>query len=232
MRIKFFMAALVASSVIVGSFSIAFADSVIDFGASGVSGTVSYAGGTDPLIGSAIQIEQILGIDTSSNPGVVGDCISCTVSFNTGTASGTAGTWDWGAGAGNFLTITGGIDFPGGSPNDIAAGSILLTGTFGSAEVIKSGTSFRISVLGFTDTKHQNILDEYGVIQTGPFPGTGNVTFTVAGNPDVGDAFSSIGNITNVNVSNVVPIPGTALLFGLSFAAFAVWRNKEDRLNS
>jgi len=186
----------------------------LDFGIKAPSaGTLSYAGGSapaTPLIGSGIDVDDVVGLDTPINSNVFSVCSSCTLDFVTGISTG-----GWNFGSGGTITITGGIDFPDATP-DIAAGTTLLEGTFGSATVIDLGSgSFEFQIAGgsFTDTKHPELLAFYGLPDIG-YAGGLNISFSTTAN--AGDPFTSnqilSGGVTNQPVP--VPVPEAVWLFG------------------
>jgi len=199
------------------------AAAVLDFGIkTPTAGTLSYAGGIAPLIGSGIDVDDVVGLNTSKNANVLSICASCALNFETG---GSTGGWNFGSGG--TITITGGIDFPDATP-DIATGTNLLQGTFGSATVIDLGSgSFEFQIAGgsFTDTKHPELLAFYGLPDIG-YAGGLNMSFSTTAN--AGDSFTSdqlfSGDVTN----QPVPIPEAVWLFGsglLGIAAIARRRN-------
>ncbi len=108
---------------------------VLDFGIKApTAGSLSYSGGLTPLIGTAIDVDDVVGIGTPDNNNVFSICTSCTLDFQTGNSL----TGGWNYGAGGSITITGGIDFPDATA-DIAGDSTLLVGSFNSATVVDLG---------------------------------------------------------------------------------------------
>jgi len=115
---------------------------------------------------------------------------------------------------------TGGIDFTDSTP-DIAAGSLLLSGTFDSAQIfsLSSGT-FQFTILGasFSDTKNPALLAFYGlpdVLYTGGL----NLSFSTDATMGVDFTTSSLGSggITN----QAVPVPAALWLFGSGLVGLA-----------
>ena len=188
--------------------AIAQASTVLDFGITApTTGTLSYAGGAAPLIGSGIDVDDVVGLNTTLNNNVVSICASCTLDFQTG-----ASTGGWNYGAGGTITITGGIDFPDATP-DIAAGSTLLQGTFGSATVIDLGSGiFEFQIVGgsFTDTKHPDLLAFYGLPDIS-YDGGLNISFSTTAT--MGNSFTSTQVFSGDVVNQPVPIPAAAWLF-------------------
>src|SRR6266568_4842574 len=103
----------------------------IDFSMSAPTpGTLSYAGGIAPLIGTDIQVDTITGVSTPLQSGTTLTCTGtvltgCDLDFTTGPST---GLWTWGAGG--FITITGDT-----SP-DHSTSLTLLSGTITSASVV------------------------------------------------------------------------------------------------
>jgi|CXWL01.1.fsa_nt_gi hypothetical protein len=189
-------------------------------------GTVSYAGGSAALIGTGIEVDNVVGLSTPANSNVLGVCLSCALNFNTGaliSAGGPGGSnngW-WSFGSGGSVTITGGVDLQG-TTTDIALGSTLLTGSFNSAFVQDLGTQgFKVTFGTFSDTKHPDLLAYYGLATGTPFQGAFTLLFE-SPNPGVGGAFTSTsifsGNVVNTVDVAPVPLPAAFLLFGSGLA--------------
>ncbi len=197
----------------------------LDFGITAVApGSISYSGsgvpGDAPLVGSQIQVTNITGVNTPSNPGVSVACLSCVLNFTTGNltsavpVSGGFGSWNFGAGG--TITITGGMQFSGGG-SDIPAGSTLLSGQFDSANVIYFGDpTVRIAGASFSDTKHSNILSFYGLTPGATLDGGFNIGFNTTGVPPGAFTSSQVldGHVVNQLAASPVPLPAAALLFG------------------
>ena len=189
------------------------------------SGSVSYAGSGGALIGSNIEVDNVVGLSTPANANVPGVCLSCVLNFNTGVLSGAGGAnpnnngW-WRFGPGGAITITGGVDLQGVA-NDIALGSTLLTGSFNSAFVQDLGLQgFKVTFGTFFDTKHPDLLAYYGLAPTTPFQGAFTLLFA-SPNPGVGLAFTSSSIFSGNVVNTVVPLPAAVLLFGSGLIGLA-----------
>ncbi len=180
----------------------------LDFGViAPTTGSLSYAGGASPLIGSGIDVDEVVGLGTPSNINVVSTCALCQLDFTTGNSTG-----GWTFGAGGTITITGGIDFPDATP-DIATGSTLLSGTFDGAQIVDIGGGifeFQIAGASFTDTKHPDLLDFYGLPEIG-YLGRLNISFSTTANS--GDAFSTSTLYSGDIVNQPVPVPAAVWLF-------------------
>jgi hypothetical protein len=199
---------LIAGTILVSP-NIVHAAPILDFGIKApTTGTLSYDGGVNPLVGSGIDVDDVIGLNTFLNQNIISICSSCTLDFTTGAST---GGWDFGAGG--TIRLTGGIDFLDSTP-DIATGTTLLLGTFNSATVVDlGGGDFEFQILGgsFTDQKHPDLLAFYG-LPSGSYIGGLNISFKTTSN--YGEAFVSeeiySGDITNT--PTVVPIPAALWL--------------------
>jgi hypothetical protein len=195
----------------------------LDFNLSApTSGTISYGGGGGALIGSNIEVDNVVGLSTPANANVTSVCLSCLLNFNSGTLTGSGpqnGGW-WSFGSGGTISITGGVQLQGGT--DILSGSTLLTGSFNNAFVQDLGTQFKVTFGSFSDTKHTDLLSYYGLTPGTPFQGALTLLFAAPDN-GAGTAFTSTsvfsGNV--VNAPAAVPLPAAALLFGSGLIGLA-----------
>lgn len=194
----------------------------LDFNISApTSGTISYGGSGGALIGSSIEVDNVVGLSTPANANVTSVCLSCLLNFNSGTLTGSGpqnGGW-WSFGSGGTISITGGVQLQGGS--DIPLGSTLLTGSFNNAFVQDLGSQFKVTFASFTDTKNDSLLSYYGLTPGTPFQGALTLLFAAPDN-GVGSAFTSTsvfsGNVVN---APAVPLPAAALLFGSGLVGLA-----------
>jgi hypothetical protein len=194
----------------------------IDFNLSApTSGTISYGGGGGALIGSNIEVDNVVGLSTPANANVTSVCLSCLLNFNSGTLTGSGpqnGGW-WSFGSGGTISITGGVQLQGGT--DIPLGTTLLTGSFNNAFVQDLGTQFKVTFGSFTDTKHVDLLSYYG-LPLGLYNGALTLLFAAPDN-GAGSAFTSTsvfsGNV--VNAPAPVPLPAAAWLFGSGLIGLA-----------
>jgi hypothetical protein len=176
-------------------------------------GGLSYAGGSTPLTGSGIDIVDITGNDTVSNNGTTVTCSNCMLDFTTGNYTSFSNeTWNFLSGG--TVSISGGIDFPGGT-TDVIDGSTLLSGVFTSAQVhdhTQGELHLHIDGATFTDTKHSALTDFYG-LPGGQYTGGMTITFQTEDGITPGTAFNS--NIINSGsvINQPVPIPAAIWLF-------------------
>lgn len=180
----------------------------LDFGIiASTPGSIDYAGGNSSLVGTGIEVDNLVGLDTPLNSGGELTCVACALNFETGANTGGM-TW---AGGGS-ISITGGLS-DGGS-EVVAAGSDLLIGSFVAAEVFDIGggiLEFRILGAVFEDRKHPGILEHYGMPSV-PYVGGMNLSFTAEFNDRGG--FNSVTVLSGDVVNNPVPVPAAVWLFG------------------
>jgi hypothetical protein len=208
-------AAMLSLSVSAGPMTIGFDD-----GAGIQDGTVSWGGGFAPLVGAGIDFYTIDGTGTPLNSGLLGalDCVGCVLSFETGAYSGADGLF----GDGGFFTVIGQA-FDGGGA--LVASGNLLEGIFTSdiSAPIFAGLGDNSGIfLGFgTDTKHQGIVDYFGLSSN---------TFAFANTEiSLGTCASNTCVVTNADIDNLntVPIVGTAALMPFGLFGLALARRRK-----
>jgi hypothetical protein len=199
------------------------AGSITLFGAVPTSGSVGYLGGVNPLFGLGISLDGVLSADTLLNSGALTTCVGCELSFVTGNfivGSSTAWSFD----GGGFFSITGGVDLTGngvlGDVGDVAAGSTLLSGSFGNSPItpfaaVVAGTNPFAGVgLSYFDAAVNGELATY----FGESPlATGYLAFHLNGVGDAPGTFESteIQDMTVVAATAPVPEPSSLLVFAV-----------------
>jgi len=198
----------------------ALAGPVLDFGivaptnsSSACAAVVSWAGDAAPLVGTCIEVDNVVGLDTPANPGIQLICVGCFLNFTTGGFTGSdvdfASSLEFFGGG--FITITGAIPALGIS-------GTLLSGSFTVAHVIDLGGSFKISGAAFSDVKHATLAGFYGLPggPLVPYAGAFNLLFIAPAT--LPSAFVS-STVVSGNVANTlqVPEPSTAVLLVSSF---------------
>ena len=194
----------------------------------GAGGTITYAGGPAPAVGTGIVFVDIVGIETPQNAGKLLPCVACTLSFTTG-PNDVSGPPDWSWDGGGSFVLQGGVpgaisaNFPTGIPtgSDLLVGSFVELGqTPGLAGNLPSALFLAVGV----DEKHQGLLDFYG--ETNPFNfanteialGTFTITNLFTG------AFTATPNQADINNASVpqmpAPAPAALLLIVLGLLAF------------
>ena len=193
--------------------------------------TISYDGTGGPLIGSNIFFDTLRGVDTPLTSGATSGCVGCLLNFTTGGNVSEGGTYEWaGAPMGSF-TLMGTLPFLP-PPFDVPAPpTVLLTG---SISVARLDTGLLTLGLRGVDFKHPNIVDFY--FGPGPDPLFSYInTQIIIGGIDFDDVLDPGGAdggfnalVTNADIDNVVPEPGSALLLLLGLGSLAAYRRRQS----
>ncbi len=184
------------------------------------AGTISWAGGNAPFVGTDIEVDQVMGLDTPNYSGVAYPLIDGELDFVTGkwqnySEMGPIHRWTF-AGGGS-LTLTGGVDFGSDGTNIPAGTELMKDGEFSFNEVTwldfyPGDEKWFITIASFTDYKNEDLLTHYGmpsVLYNGNF----NISFEVQ-NTDPTDGFVS-SRVLSGDISNYpVPIPAAVWLLG------------------
>ena len=178
----------------------------IDFaGAGNGTGTVSWAGGSSPLVGTGIVITTVsasAGLPNSATPHGV---TSGVLSFTTGAFTGLGdGYYNFAPGGG--LTITGAV------PDANISTTILLDAVNVAAKFQPNvaGLQFSMTIPFGSDTKNADLLNYFGLSPSTPFTFTGTLT-----GPGVSVGLGGFtASITSADILNTVPAPSSLLLLG------------------
>ena len=218
---------LALALVLAGAFALPAQATTLDFTLGFFSGgTVSFAGGSAPLIGTGISVTAVVDKDTANIPIPVTDGV---LSFTTGPLTGFSPTeWDFGGGASSSIKITGAV--PAAGITDPS--TVLLSGTFDLAKVIylvNSLFTFNVAAAGFQDTKDPALLEYFDIPAGTPFIGSFNLSFNTAAGQIPPGSFASVtmgsGNLFNVPV----PIPPSLLLLGTGLVGLMGLRCRRKR---
>jgi hypothetical protein len=197
------------------------APAIIDFSTGGGvdTGTLTYAGGAAPLIGTDILIGLVKGVSTPSNSGVSDPITLGLLSFTTGDfVSFSAGTYTFGSGGsisimgtGPGCTTVGGC---GGNTPDTTSGPNLLTGLDVSAQFGPSGL-LSLAITNGSDTKDPLLVQFFGLVPA-TIPGW-NFSGTIHASLDsggTGGAFAADSTGSTDIANTPVPEPASIILLG------------------
>lgn len=184
------------------------------------AGSVDFAGGTAPLVGTDIRISKIKGIDTPLNSGVELTCSLCMLDFTTGAYLGDplfVSVW---SSVGSSLQITGRVNLDADPAFEIPLGSTLVSGEF-DAFVFDTHLGPLNIVAAMTAGQNHALLNDFFGVPSGFGPNYLTLSFTAAGTLPAEIHSTSIigGRLTNV--------PEPAVLWFLAVAAgvmFGIYR--------
>ena len=210
------------------------AEVVIDFNIDAVqlgSPSYSFAGGVAPLLGSGINVDTVVGLDTPANDQLIRDLFDslgvvlhdAQLNFTTGSyLSSTPNSWIFDGGG--SLSIVGSVDLDGNSV--INAGDIqnavLATAVFDSpVTVLQLGSNFRLIGASLFSYVNPNLLAFYGLSgSNGPFDASLNLLFKAPSGALPGSAFTSTAVLSG-DVAVTVPEASPVLLCGAIILGFA-----------
>jgi hypothetical protein len=186
-------------------------------------GTISYGGAGGPVTATGVIFQQVIGVETPLNPGVVLFCFpgNCELSFTTGPNITPEGPPIWTFDGGGSISMTGGLNTAAdGSGMQIAPGgtTLLTSGSFMGPETVLATAPNSLQFTGAgTDTKNTIFTGFYGVANPFTFVTTelslGAATIT----PDTGAFTATVtdADFQNTDSPQIVPVPPSGLLVGL-----------------
>ena len=190
----------------------------------GAGGTITYAGGPAPAVGTGIVFVDIEGIGTPLNSRHDPALRRLHPQLHHGAQPDAGAAAVELGGRGSFV-LQGGVpdaisaNFPAGIP----AGSDLLAGSFVELGQTPSLTGVPPSALFLAvgiDEKHQGLLDFYGETNPFNFANTEIALGSFTLNPDAGSFVALPNQADIINQAQEVPAPAALLLIGLGLLAF------------
>jgi len=181
------------------------ANQIIDFASSTVGGTVSYAGGpTDPLIGSAIIVDSVFGVNTPQN-GSTHIVNQGFLNFTSGPfVSFSNGVYTFGPGGAVSFTITGAV------PDANITDRILLTGRLAKVTFDTTSSTVFLFTGDGTDRKDVSLVAFFGLTGASFVFGPAVVKVNPTSQPCPGPCAVS-GVSFSLDVPNVVSTTTTAI---------------------
>jgi hypothetical protein len=209
------MVILAMALVLGGAFAMsAQAHIVLDFNMSPITtGVISWDGGSNPLVGASIQVDNVTGIDAFLHENETLAIAGGQLSFETGPFTGLGtGEYNFGAGSSSSIQIFGSIL---GNPNTLLLDGVLVLTPFVPHVGITIGGGQVL--FNFEDvSKDSALLEYFGISHLESLGGSINLSFTTGDpiDPNVPTAFAS-DNILSGDVVNIyVPVPPSLVLLG------------------
>lgn len=215
---------------------VALAEPAVDFGlVAPTGGSVSYAGGSSALVGTGIQVDNVVGINgTPLNNNVLRNCIMCTLSFTTGGFAGSSAlgpTTQYSFFGGGSFTISGTVDLDNNGVLSAAdATGTLLSGVFDGITSIVSHTQMGSFAFGgllstFGAVMNNTLAGFYGVQSASGYYGYINLSF-FASPLGANGAFNST-SLGSGDVIAATPEPVSIILLGTTLVLCGtVWRRR------
>lgn len=153
----------------------------------GPGGLYTWAGGTSSLIGSDIPVLSVMGDSTPDNNGVSLPVIDGSLSFTSGSFSGTSTTWIWGAGTPGTLNVTGciaGIITPCNPSTNV-----LISDDFTSVSIVQVAGALDAVFGNVTGTISSSVAAYFGLPDNPATFSAGSFTAAIATTGTPGSAF-------------------------------------------
>jgi hypothetical protein len=194
----------------------------LNVSAADCQGVVGYDGGSTPLVASGLGVDSITWTDTPRNPNQELNLTGGQLDFTTGAFRGTAGGTGWNFAKGGSVSVTGAIPSLG-----IAAGTVLLEGSFTGTTTVRPQDASALNVLGATSLHVVNPqLASYLGLSTGStIASRVSDIFHAQGTP--GASFVSDCSTSDQQVT--VPEPGMLQLYASTLLGLTAWGRRRLR---
>jgi hypothetical protein len=214
------------------------ASSVLDFTIPGGQGgaSVSYAGGSSPLVGSNLKVSDVSGGGTPANSGATLAITNGLLNFTTGSfTNSNGGVWNFGGGGSVTITGTVAPQTPAGFAPFGGTSGTLMDATFSSASVSSVNVNNSFLTLGlFFDPPNSDLKTYFGLPDL-KYQGFFNLTFNLDTATSAGSPFDSSFVGSGDTQTSPVPAPGFLVLLcsgsTVSFAGYALRRWKTAKAN-
>jgi hypothetical protein len=194
---------------------------IIDF-ATGTGtdlGTITFAGGAAPMIGSNILIGNVTGLGTPLHNSITDVITGGALNFITGSfVSYADGLYTFGPG--------GSITIEGLGPNGSGVGQPLLVGANVSGTFDNKSGALDLAVIDGTDYKDLRLLAYYGLPATVHLHFNGQIGATVVTGGTGGDFTATSRHTTDIANETVPDGGSTLMLLGLGTAGLALVRRR------
>jgi hypothetical protein len=194
----------------------------LNVSADACQGVVGYGGGSTPLVASGLGVDSIKWTDSPRNPNQVLDLMGGQLDFTTGAFRGTAGGTGWNFAKGGSVSVTGAIPSLG-----IAAGTVLLEGSFTGTTTVRPQDASDLKVLGATSLHVVNaqLASYLGLPTGGTISSRVSDIFHAQGTP--GASFASSCPTSDQQVT--VPEPGMIELYASTLLGLTAWGRRRLR---